>query len=60
LWSDPSPFVDKFGASERGISCTFGKGAIDEFLEKNDFDLLVRAHQVVAEGLFIFILHIFF
>jgi serine/threonine-protein phosphatase PP1 catalytic subunit len=50
LWSDPSPVVSKWGQNERGISYTFGNDAVNEFLEKNEFDVIIRAHQVVAEG----------
>lgn len=46
LWSDPDPEVQGWGMSDRGVSCTFGADKLVEFLEKNDLDLLCRAHQV--------------
>ncbi|KAG1326235.1 serine/threonine-protein phosphatase PP1 [Cocos nucifera] len=50
LWSDPDPEVQGWGMSDRGVSCTFGADKLVEFLEKNDLDLLCRAHQVVEDG----------
>jgi serine/threonine-protein phosphatase PP1 catalytic subunit len=34
----------------RGVSYTFGHDVIAEFLERNDLDLVCRAHQVVEDG----------
>ncbi|PUZ56695.1 hypothetical protein GQ55_5G348200 [Panicum hallii var. hallii] len=50
LWSDPSPDTEGWGESDRGVSCTFGADKLVEFLEKNDLDLVCRAHQVVEDG----------
>ncbi|KAH7829689.1 putative protein phosphatase [Monocercomonoides exilis] len=50
LWADPDKDVKKWGINDRGASVTFGSEAIDAFLQRNDFDLIVRAHQVVANG----------
>lgn len=50
LWSDPDPNVEGWGDSDRGVSCTFGADIVAEFLEKNDLDLICRAHQVVEDG----------
>lgn len=36
--------------NERGVSYTFGKNVIREFLTKFDFDLICRAHMVVEDG----------
>ncbi|KAF3324697.1 Serine/threonine-protein [Carex littledalei] len=49
LWSDPSSDTNGWGESDRGVSCTFGADKLVEFLEKNDLDLICRAHQVVVE-----------
>ncbi|RHZ64486.1 hypothetical protein CDV55_101903 [Aspergillus turcosus] len=35
---------------ERGVSYCFGKRVIMDFLERHDFDLVCRAHQVVDDG----------
>jgi len=48
LWADPK--VDCEGWSdnnERGISYYYGKNAVDSFVNKNEFDLVCRSHQVV-------------
>lgn len=50
LWSDPSKTTKQWGESERGISCTFGKDVVHEFLKKFNFDLVCRAHQVMEDG----------
>lgn len=50
LWSDPDPDVSGWAESGRGVSYQFGPSVIDAFLEKHDFDLIVRAHQVVEDG----------
>jgi serine/threonine-protein phosphatase PP1 catalytic subunit len=50
VWSDPSPDSEGWGESDRGVSCTFGADKLVEFLEKNDLDLICRAHQVVEDG----------
>ena len=50
LWADPSADHRGFRESERGTSFTFGDDVVDDFLEKNDFDLVCRAHQVVSQG----------
>lgn len=36
--------------SDRGVSWLFGRKVLEEFLQKNNFDLFVRAHQVVEAG----------
>ena len=36
--------------NERNISVTFSKKVVKEFEEKNNLDLICRAHQVVEEG----------
>lgn len=46
LWSDPNPAIDRWGESDRGVSCNFGAVALREFLDKNDLDLICRGHQV--------------
>lgn len=46
LWSDPDANVEGWGESDRGISCTFGPETLQEFLDKNDLDLICRGHQV--------------
>ena len=50
LWSDPEDNNQGWGENDRGVSCTFNEAVLKKFLEKNDLDLLCRAHQVVEEG----------
>mmetsp|Transcript_13931 Transcript_13931/g.49456 ORF Transcript_13931/g.49456 Transcript_13931/m.49456 type:complete len:325 (+) Transcript_13931:130-1104(+) len=50
LWADPDRDTLGWAESERGVSYTFGPDVVDDFLSAHDFDLLVRAHQVVEDG----------
>jgi len=49
LWSDPAP-IEGWAENDRGVSYVFGANVIQDFLEKQDLDLIVRAHQVVEDG----------
>ena len=50
VWSDPEDNTTGWGENDRGVSCTFNEKVLKNFLEKNDLDLLCRAHQVVEDG----------
>jgi serine/threonine-protein phosphatase PP1 catalytic subunit len=50
LWADPDTDQAGWGANDRGVSFTFGGDVVSAFLKKHDFDLIVRAHQVVEDG----------
>ncbi|KAJ3444628.1 serine/threonine-protein phosphatase [Anaeramoeba flamelloides] len=50
LWSDPKEGVKKWGGNERGVSYTFGEEVVEKFTERNEIDLICRAHQVVENG----------
>eukprot|EP00933_Yihiella_yeosuensis_P058622 TRINITY_DN5924_c0_g3_i1.p1 TRINITY_DN5924_c0_g3~~TRINITY_DN5924_c0_g3_i1.p1 ORF type:complete len:332 (-),score=60.13 TRINITY_DN5924_c0_g3_i1:514-1509(-) len=50
LWSDPAENVQGFGPNDRGVSVSFGNDVVRSFLQKEDLDLVVRAHQVVEDG----------
>ena len=51
LWSDPDDAAtDGFGENDRGVSVIFNGEVVKKFLQNNDLDLIVRAHQVVEEG----------
>ncbi|CAK9101180.1 Serine/threonine-protein phosphatase PP1 [Durusdinium trenchii] len=50
LWSDPSEATQGFGVNDRGVSVSFGPEIVQQFLKLHDFDLIVRAHQVVEDG----------
>ena len=36
--------------SDRGVSYIFGKKVVENFMERHEMDLVVRAHQVVQKG----------
>ena len=50
LWADPDPGMVGWGENARGVSYTFGADIVQNFLQKHDLDLVVRAHQVVDDG----------
>merc|ERR1712187_621679 len=50
LWSDPQVDCKGFGPNDRGVSVSFGDDVVTSFLQKEDMDLVVRAHQVVEDG----------
>ena len=47
LWADPDPNIRGWAESDRGVSFTFGADIVEKFTRKHDFDLIVRAHQVL-------------
>jgi serine/threonine-protein phosphatase PP1 catalytic subunit len=49
LWSDPAP-IKGWADNDRGVSYIFGADVVAAFLERQDLDLIVRAHQVVEDG----------
>jgi serine/threonine-protein phosphatase PP1 catalytic subunit len=49
VWSDPGDHRG-YIESERGVSFTFGRDIVENFLRQHDFDLLCRGHQVVPAG----------
>jgi len=50
LWADPEADISGWAENDRGVSYTFGADVVAKFLQKHDFDLVVRAHQVVEDG----------
>ena len=50
LWSDPDKDISGWAENDRGVSYTFGADVVGKFLNKHDYDLVVRAHQVVEDG----------
>jgi len=46
LWADPDKEINGFFPNKRGISVTFGEKQVLEFCERNNIDLIIRAHQV--------------
>jgi len=49
MWSDPEE-IDGWGLSPRGAGYLFGGDIVSMFNERNDLDLIARAHQLVMEG----------
>ena len=50
LWSDPESNDKGWSENDRGVSFTFNEKVVENFLNKNELDLLCRAHQVVEDG----------
>jgi len=50
LWSDPDKTIGEWEDSDRGVSFLFGEDPLTEFMNGNNLDLIVRAHQVVDAG----------
>lgn len=51
LWNDPIEGVKGFVESMRGLEIfCFGEDAFNQFAEKNELDLLIRAHQALSDG----------
>ena len=55
LWSDPDDRCG-WGISPRGAGYTFGQDISEAFNHNNGLTLVARAHQLVMEGRFIFLL----
>lgn len=50
LWNDPADMDEDWEPNERGVGYCFGKKVITNLLQRHDFDLVCRAHQVVEDG----------
>uniref|UniRef100_A0A7S4QRX4 Serine/threonine-protein phosphatase n=1 Tax=Alexandrium monilatum TaxID=311494 RepID=A0A7S4QRX4_9DINO len=50
LWADPDAEIEGWAENDRGVSYIFGEDVIKSFLKKFNFDVIVRAHQVVPDG----------
>ncbi|CAG8480331.1 12291_t:CDS:2 [Ambispora gerdemannii] len=50
VWSDPDPDKDEFAISPRGAGYTFGGEVVKKFLEINQMEHILRAHQLCMEG----------
>eukprot|EP01126_Amoeba_proteus_P025377 TRINITY_DN2534_c0_g1_i11.p1 TRINITY_DN2534_c0_g1~~TRINITY_DN2534_c0_g1_i11.p1 ORF type:complete len:299 (-),score=53.28 TRINITY_DN2534_c0_g1_i11:230-1126(-) len=50
LWADPDADTSGWAENDRGVSFTFGGDVVENFLKRHEFDLIVRAHQVVEDG----------
>jgi serine/threonine-protein phosphatase PP1 catalytic subunit len=50
VWADPDKDIAGWAENDRGVSFIFGPDVVTSFLQKQDMDLVVRAHQVVEDG----------
>ncbi|PYH87080.1 Metallo-dependent phosphatase [Aspergillus uvarum CBS 121591] len=50
LWADPDKDITGWSENDRGVSFTFGPDFVTRFTQKNDIDLICRAHQCVEDG----------
>eukprot|EP00759_Apiculatamorpha_spiralis_P056434 PhF_6_TR802/c0_g1_i1/m.1223/K06269/PPP1C; serine/threonine-protein phosphatase PP1 catalytic subunit len=50
LWSDPETDGSGWMENDKGVSFRFCSDVLQRFCDKFEFDLVVRAHQVVEEG----------
>lgn len=51
LWSDPVEYIDSFAPNDRGCGYFYGMNVINQFLEENDLELIVRSHELCPHGL---------
>jgi len=49
LWTDPQPAKGR-GPSKRGVGFQFGPDVTEDFLKRNNLDLLIRSHEVKQNG----------
>ncbi|KAK0427253.1 hypothetical protein QR680_010134 [Steinernema hermaphroditum] len=56
LWSDPTKTKSTryWTFNSRGCSVSYNEGAVDQFLRKHDFDMIIRAHECVEDGFYFF------
>ena len=50
LWSDPSPDVQDFAPSNRGMGVFYGVNPIKTFLQRSGCTVMFRGHQCVSNG----------
>jgi diadenosine tetraphosphatase ApaH/serine/threonine PP2A family protein phosphatase len=51
LWNDPSESGEGFMANnQRGVFFTFGRDVFDEFMDRNNLELMIRAHEPWPDG----------
>lgn len=51
LWSDPNRNTSLWGPNERGVTFTWGQKIADDFISKNKLTMVIRAHQMVQNGI---------
>ena len=48
LWADPDREIMGWAEGDRGVSFCFGPDVVTGFLQKQNMDLVCRAHQVTV------------
>ncbi|EAX89002.1 Ser/Thr protein phosphatase, putative [Trichomonas vaginalis G3] len=49
-WSDPDDSITKYGKSKRGSGHQFGRPQVEEFIQNNNLQLIIRSHQLAMKG----------
>lgn len=52
LWSDPVDIDQPFAPNDRGCGQFYGQQALDDFLNQNGLQLLIRSHEMCEHGYF--------
>lgn len=47
MWSDPSEVISYFSDNIRGVGFYYGEQAVQDFLNRNHFKAIIRAHECV-------------
>ena len=50
LWSDPNSTSYGFEENIKGAGYSYGSDVLSHFLVSNNFDMIVRSHEVLEEG----------
>jgi predicted phosphodiesterase len=51
LWNDPSEDIDGYDINtRRGIFYNFGRDVFEEFMDRNNLDLMIRGHEPWPDG----------
>merc|ERR1712061_773374 len=50
MGADPDKEITGWAENDRGVSFIFGPDVVTSFLQRQDMDLVCRAHQVVEDG----------
>lgn len=50
LWSDPNNNVEQWGPNDRGATFTWGYKVAAEFIQTNQLNTIIRAHQMAQNG----------
>lgn len=50
FWSDPTTITKGFRNSPRGLGFLFGEAKVQEFLSRNNLQLIIRGHEHVQDG----------